>query len=202
MRDRSDLSGRIVGSWTVLAKSSERGKHGQVYWECQCQCGAKNLVMGESLRRQTSTKCLSCKNTVHGMEKTPTYCTCAAMKQRCSNPNYHSYFYYGGRGILVCNEWQSFEVFLADMGEKPEGTSIDRIDVEKGYFKENCRWATPAQQARNRRNTRKYEWGEESFSLGDLSDMHNINVRRVQQRLNAGWDLEKALTVPVRMKQK
>lgn len=202
MRNRSDLSGRIVGSWTVLAKSDSRGKHGQVYWDCQCRCGAKKLVMGESLRRETSTQCLSCKNTIHGMEKTPTYSTWVAMKRRCMNQKDRSYADYGGRGITVCDEWQSFEGFFADMGEKPEGTSIDRIDVQKGYFKDNCRWATPTQQMRNRRDTKKYEYLGEINALGYFADKANIPVRRVQQRLNAGWDLKSALTISVRAKQK
>lgn len=197
-----DLTGREFGFWTVLEQRAERGKHGEVLWLCRCKCGGKKHVLAATLRNGTSTKCYSCAYTKHGMEGTSTYETWAAMKQRCSNPKTRSYADYGGRGITVCDEWQSFDLFFADMGEKPEGTSIDRIDVEKGYFKENCRWATPVQQARNRRNTRKYEWGGESFSLGYLSDMHNIDVRRVQQRLNAGWDLEKALMAPVRMKQK
>lgn len=90
----------------------------------------------------------------HGMHSTRTYKSWDAMKQRCLNPKQKSFPSYGGRGISICPRWMSFESFLADMGERPSGTTIDRIDVNGNYEPSNCRWATPSQQNSNQRKRR------------------------------------------------
>ena len=93
-------------------------------------------------------------NRTHGKSKTRTYKIWAGMVQRCTNENVSCFDIYGARGITVAPEWRSFESFLADMGERPDGMSIERIDNDKGYSKDNCRWATSEAQSQNRRSNR------------------------------------------------
>ena len=152
------LAGQKFDRWTVVSIANIT--NGRVRWNCVCDCGNTGTVLGGNLKGGVSRSCgclhkelTSTMMQTHGMSGSKTHNTWVSMVQRCRNPKCREYSYYGGRGITVCNRWLKFENFLTDMGERPTGTTIDRIDNSKGYFLENCRWATAKQQARNTRTT-------------------------------------------------
>lgn len=150
-----DISGKRFGRYTAIRYVKEPRK-----WECLCDCGNSSFVRGADLRNGDAQSC-GCRwrDTMkkHGHntdgKRTPTNQCWHAMIQRCTNPNTKQWADYGGRGIGFCDEWKDFRNFLRDMGEMPKGLTLDRIDNDKGYSKENCRWATRAQQRANCRNT-------------------------------------------------
>ena len=156
-----NLVGLKVGRLSVIDRAGSSSK-GRALWRCRCECGSEKVVLGTNLvgGRSTSCGCLtkertrevsSENNRKHGLHGTPTYRSWRAMKSRCSNPNRHDRHIYLARGIKVCDRWLRFENFLADMGERPDGTSLDRIDNDGHYEPGNCRWATPKEQRANQR---------------------------------------------------
>ena len=115
------------------------------------------------------------------------------MHNRCYNKNDKMYHRYGGRGIKVCKRWRKFENFAKDMGEKPKGMSIDRVDNNGNYDPKNCVWATPAQQNRNRCNVRRYNVNGEILTIREASEKYNIEFYRLRGRIYLGWSIEQAL---------
>lgn len=120
-----------------------------------------------------------------------------SMKARCNNPNVKEFRHYGGRGIKVCDRWNLFANFLADMGIKPEGTELDRRDNSKGYGPENCRWVSKVVQQRNTRLTTFLTYGGVTKPLGDWADSLGMSVSCLKRRINIGWSVDRALTTPV-----
>ena len=119
----------------------------------------------------------------HGMSRTPTHESWRSMKQRCNNPRSTAYRNYGGRGITVCERWNSFENFLADMGEQPDGMQIERIHNDLGYAPGNCRWATRKEQHRNKRSNRMITFKSETLPLAAWAERLNIRRDTLSRRL-------------------
>ena len=126
--------------------------------------------------------------------KMPEYRSWTSMKTRCNNPNSNVYKHYGGRGITYCNHWEKFENFLEDMGTRPEGTSLDRINNNLGYSDYNCRWATREQQNHNRRDNHNLTYKGETLPMNAMARKHGIPRSTLRKRLyKYGWTIEKAL---------
>jgi hypothetical protein len=201
-----DLTGQTFGRWRILSRA-ENSPKGQARWLCQCECGTKKVMESIHLRRGISRSCGCLKiettirlSTKHGHASTtytsPTYHTWAGMVARCTNPKHRSYPQYGGNGIAVCKRWLTFSNFLADMGEKPTGTSLDRIDSKKGYAIHNCRWATSSKQARNKGNNRLLTHKGKTQCVAEWAEELGIPVPTLNDRLLSGWDDERALSTP------
>jgi hypothetical protein len=141
-------TGSIFGHWRVIERALHPSSTTKYGWLCECLCGKRSVISGARLRGGLTKSC-GCTKTSHGMTNTPTYKTWQSIWQRCSNKNDDHFERYGGRGISVCDEWADYEVFLSDMGVRPSGKTIDRVNNDMGYSKENCRWASPKQQTRN-----------------------------------------------------
>ena len=139
---------------TLMSVLTERSKDGHVQWLCQCSCGDVGTYLATRVKHNRVAGCQKCAHALtgsrvrtHGMRNTATYSSWISIKDRCTNPESKDFARYGGKGITVCDQWlNSFEQFYKDMGEKPNGTSIDRINNDQGYSPKNCRWATHSQQ--------------------------------------------------------
>lgn len=171
-----NITGKRYGRLTVLTQGRKRLYGGSVAWRCRCDCGNTVLVVGISLRRGLTRSCgclqrdaasvqakaqAGIQSTKHGLYKSREYLCWVNAKQRCYNPHRPEYKNYGGRGIGMCKRWRnSFEAFYADMGPCPPGLTLERKNNHKGYTPSNCKWATWAEQARNKRYKRLDLMGE------------------------------------------
>ncbi len=129
--------------------------------------------------------------------QTPTYRAWCHMKGRCLNKTDAAYSSYGGRGIRVCERWMEYKNFLADMGVRPEGLSLDRVDNDRDYELANCRWITHKEQQRNKRNSRWIEFNGQRKTLGEWAEIYGIVRQVISTRLRCGWSLEDSFTKPV-----
>lgn len=203
---REDIAGRRFGLLTVVRPDPD-SKNGKTKWICVCDCGATRSVYTYNLKNGHTTSC-GCESlrkrtaarTTHSKSKTRLYHIWAKMKARCVSPSDRAYDRYGGRGITICDEWLSFEPFekwALENGCSSELT-LDRKNNNLGYSPENCRWATPKQQANNTRKNRVIECNGVSHTLAEWADITGIRPMTIAYRLDAGWDVEAALFSPVR----
>ena len=202
MTQRIDLTGNTFGAWTVLEFAGTRvvGTKGALkpFWLCRCDCGTLRQVEGSTLRNGLSSGCgctkklaISKAQTKHGHAKpgefSTTYSSWSAMRARTRGNSAHGEKYYKGRGIIVCDRWNSFELFLADMGERPAGTTLDRYpDTNGNYEPGNCRWATAIEQANNRTDNVLIVYKGKCQSIAQWSTELGIHRSTITQRLKAG----------------
>jgi hypothetical protein len=192
-----DITGQRFGRLAVIRPTAKRESE-SVVWECKCDCGKFTEVVSTALQRGHTKSC-GCfyQERVHeGMGKTHghnsmsgksgTYQSWDGIIQRCCNPNCLAYLKYGARGIKVCYRWRDFKNFLADMGDRPFGQTIDRIDSKKGYYPKNCRWATRLQQGQNTSRNVRITVNGETLVLSEWSRRLNISKSTLSYRYRHG----------------
>lgn len=190
--------GQKFNNWTVIKELKEKDINGCYLYECICICGKTLSVKSTSLNKGRSNGCGCCKynNRTHYKSKSKEYRIWSSMRERCNNPKNKYYYNYGGRGITVCERWGKFENFFEDMGIKQGKLSLDRIDNNKGYSKENCRWATKFEQDNNKRNTIFINTVFGRISIREASVLSSIKHSTISFRIKLGWP-EKDLLLPI-----
>ena len=199
-----EMTGKRFGRLTVIRKDEIPGAKRQAFWICLCDCGNEKRVDGQKLRNGNTKSCgcfssedRATRGVVHGHaaggKASRTYISWAGMIQRCTNKNRTGYESWGGRGISVCERWMVFDNFVADMGERPSGMSIDRINQNGDYEPANCRWATHKQQQNNRRNNKLLTAFGKTQTLATWIEELGLNLATVQRRLRRGMSHDQAL---------
>ena len=185
------------GSYYKVIGYSHTNKYYIKYYDAVCICGKSKKLTTQEVKKNLSC---GCKNeyshkTTHGMSKTSEYKSWMSMKDRCLNPNSPSYDYYGGRGINISEEWvNSFDKFIFDMGLKTNSNyTIERLDVNKGYSKENCIWATKKAQANNRRSNYLLTYKGITKTRAEWASSIGVNVRTLASRCRANKPIEQIL---------
>lgn len=200
----NELIGQTFGLMTVLR--FDRREKRRRWWICQCQCGTikpachTDLINGATkscgCQRPTQLAAGRAALTVHGhsgLIQSPTYRTWHKMKQRCLNPQSSHFHLYGGKGVVICARWLAFENFLSDMGERPVGESIDRIDSNGNYEPGNCRWATPREQGNNTNRNVFLEHEGERLTVAEWARKWGLPPHVVHSRVvKMGWSMERA----------
>jgi hypothetical protein len=195
-----DMTGQKFSRLSIV-ECLERGSVA-IKWRCVCDCGNETIVAGQSLRRGKSRSCGCLAKeaaTTHGRSRTVEHRCWVSMNSRCSSETNQSYENYGGRGIKVCERWQeSFENFYADMGDRPAGHSIERIDNNGNYDPGNCRWATTLEQCQNLRITKYVVIDGKRMTITQAARAAGIKKHTAFSRIKRGMDPVRALTLPVR----
>jgi hypothetical protein len=203
-----DISGQRFGH-LVAVRFAYVNEKKKTMWHCRCECGKELIVGATNLKTGNSKSCgciksqvISVSRTTHGKSGTAGYQTFFSMINRCTNPTESAYKNYGGRGITVCDRWLEpggYERFVEDMGPRPPGMTIERVDNEKGYSPDNCVWADLETQGNNRRNNVRVTWEGREMTLTQACALVGKSFPTVWHRLSvAKWPLERALTQPIR----
>lgn len=198
-----DFTGRTL-DWLLVLEKRKGVK--RTMFLCQCICGESVERNAFSLKTAGFKSCgcynrnrMAVMRLSHGKSKSPEYSTWAQMRRRCLNPTHHKYYRYGGRGITICPEWESFEAFFRDMGPKPTtGHSIDRIDNDGPYAPWNCKWATVRDQSRNTSLVVKMTVDGETLCIADMAKKHGLDALVVSKRRRRGWTDDEAVKTPLK----
>lgn len=201
-RPRYNLeNGFRSGKLSVIEPWTQHPKSGSHRYLCLCDCGYKKVVTASRLAKNVTVSCgckindvLVLRNTTHGMSKTPTYKIWKDMIKRCNNPNHKHFHNYGGRGIKVSKEWETFENFLNDVGIRPSKEhSIDRIDNNGNYEKGNVKWSTDHEQRRNKRTNVILDYNGQKMCITDVARINGIHPSLLHNRIKKGIPLEIAV---------
>lgn len=195
-----DIKGLRFGRLLVIG-FSHVNDYNDACWLTVCDCGKETTISGSSMRKGATKSCGCFAREIrgligrtHGMSYSKVYKAWRQMKRRCIDPNSPSFPDYGGRGITVSKSWMKFENFYKDMGDPPTPEhSIDRIENDKGYYKENCRWATAKEQSNNTRRNVRLTYRGETKTATEWSRQLDIDRHLIYQRLKNGWTVEQTL---------
>lgn len=205
----ADLTGRRFERLLVRGISATRLYGKQLAWDCQCDCGKTKVALTSSLKSGglKSCGCLGreCKPPVgwtHRMSKYSGIKVWEGMIRRCTNPKDKDFHLYGARGIKVCERWLDVRLFAEDMGDKPDGHSLDRINTYGDYCLENCRWATAMEQGANKRTNRMIELNGARLHLMEWCRRLDVKPSTVINRVQRGIDPATALTMAPQRKRR
>lgn len=196
MRKTKVRSGMIFGDYLVIG-FSHKTERNLNYWFCRCKCGNLKCIAATQLTRKErpARQCSSCSRSTHGKSHTRVHKIWEGMIARCNKEDHKSYSRYGARGISVCQRWMKFENFLEDMGEPPTSKhTLERIDNDKNYEKENCEWKTMTEQNRNKSTNHKLTYKGQTMCISEWAEKTGIHKETIRHRILAGWDVENILT--------
>lgn len=199
-RDHGNGAKNLIGlrfnRLIVLSRAGSNG--GRALWQCRCDCGNTTTVPGKSLLNGNTGGC-GCQTGgfVHGQYKSAEFRAWNDMRRRCNNTNAQRYPRYGARGITVCDRWNEFLAFLADMGPRPDGATLDRVNNDGDYEPGNCRWATRKQQQRNNSRNVTLTLNGKIMTVVEWSELLGIKAVTLHGRIRKGWPDERVLTAKV-----
>lgn len=190
-----DLTGHRFGRLVAVAPAERSGRASR--WECRCDCGRATVVRTDVLRRGDANGCGCLRfrsHRTHGRTRTPEYAAWSQAKQRCYDTRLRNYSDYGGRGITMCDAWRNdFAAFFRDMGTRPPGHSLDRIDNDGPYSPTNCRWATRLRQQNNTSRNRHVVVHGERLTVAEAARKHGVPAGTIRKRLLLGWSDSEAV---------
>lgn len=192
-----DLTGRRFGQ-LVAVQVDSKTKSGNSKWLCECDCGKKTVVIGSKLKTGHTKSCGCLKTSQSGLSQSRIYRIWQGMIARCENYLNDNYYWYGLKGISVCEDWHDFQKFYdwAVWHGYSTGLTIDRIDMNNNYKPENCRWVTQKKQCNNHSSNRIIQYKNNRLTVSEFADLLGYKYWTVWNRLRLGWTPEKIATIP------